>query len=339
MKSGILKFVFAVFLFPAIAWAQLVKKDDTTTRNYFNEDGKMRIAIAKQVQMPSSGGKLAADGPHIMADGGILDMLRDMGATVRVSNAELSAREKTEYGAWRKMGYANGRLADNVMQNEADGFFTIGFLATCPSSLGMLGGLQQSLTSTDTSSVSILWLDAHADYNTPETTRSGSMGGMPLAIANGLALHQIRRDSKVEPPLPNSHIVTAGLRDVDPLEQHLLDKARIQNITVEDIRGLSQNVYDQMDALSEVSDKIYVHIDLDILDASEVPFHNYPTENGPTSYELAALFKEIFQKYPKAAAIGFASIPEKDPGQVTLKAVNRMVVGAIEGIKIREGKM
>ena len=93
-----------------------------------------------------------------------------------------------------------------------------------------------------------------------------------------------------------------------------------------------------MDALSKVSDKIYVHIDLDILDAKEVPFHNYPTENGPTSYELAALFKEIFSKYPKAAAIGFASIPDNDPDQITLKAVNRMVVGAVEGIKIRTGK-
>ncbi|HPF45599.1 MAG: arginase family protein [Alphaproteobacteria bacterium] len=339
MKSGALKYAIFIALFPAVSFAQLVKKDDTTSHNYFNEDGTMRVAIAKQVQMPSSGGKLAADGPHIMANGGIQDMLRDMGATVRVSNAELSDREKTEYGSWRKMGYANGRLADNVMQNEADGFFTIGFLATCPSSLGMLAGLQQSLTSTDTSSVSILWLDAHADYNTPETTRSGSMGGMPLAIANGLALEQVRRDSKLNPPLPSSHIVTAGLRDVDPMEQHLLDVARIQNITVDDIRNLTKNVYDQMDALSKVSDKIYVHIDLDILDASEVPFHNYPTENGPTSYELAALFKEIFQKYPKTAAIGFASIPAEDPGQVTLKAVNRMVVGAIEGIKERKEDM
>ncbi|MDG1997210.1 MAG: arginase family protein [Emcibacteraceae bacterium] len=339
MKHGFLKYAAILTLVPSLAFAQLVKKDDTTDRNYFNDDGTMRIAIAVQSHRPGSGGKNALDGPEVMANGGIQDMLRSMGATVRVSHAELSEREQTEYGSWRKMGYANGRLADNIMQNEVDGQFTVAFLASCPSSLGVLGGLQQSLTSTDTSSVSILWLDAHADYNTPETTRSGSMGGMPLAIANGLALHQVRRDSKLEPPLPNNHIVTAGLRDVDPGEQHLLDKARIENITVDDIRNLTQNVYDQMDALSKVSDKIYIHIDLDILDASEMPYHNYPTENGPTSYELAALFKEIFQKYPKAAAIGFASIPSRDPDNVGLNAVNRMTVGAVEGIKIREGRM
>jgi arginase len=339
MKTGPLKYAIALSLIPTIAFAQLVKKDDTTERNYFNEDGTMRIAIAAQSHRPGSGGQNALNGPEVMVEGGIQDMLRELNAEIRVSHTELSEREASEYGSWRKMGYANGRLADNVMQNEADGYFTVGFLASCPSALGMLGGLQQSLTSTDTSSVSILWLDAHADYNTPETTRSGSMGGMPLAIANGLALHQIRRDSKVEPPLPSSHIVTAGLRDVDPLEQHLLDVNRIENISVDDIRNLTQNVYDQLDALSKVSEKIYIHIDLDILDALEMPYHNYPTPDGPTSYELAALFKEIFQKYPKAAAIGFASIPARDPDNIGLNAVNRMVVGAVKGIKIREGRM
>lgn len=339
MKFKPLKYAIALSLIPTVAFAQLVKKDDTTDRNYFNEDGSMRIAIAAQSHRPGSGGQNALNGPEVMVEGGIQDMLRELNAEIRVSHAKLSEREASEYGSWRKMGYANGRLADNVMQNEADGYFTVGFLASCPSALGMLGGLQQSMTSTDTSSVSILWLDAHADYNTPETTRSGSMGGMPLAVANGLALHQIRRDSKVEPPLPSSHIVTAGLRDVDPLEQHLLDVNRIENISVDDIRNLTQNVYDQMDALSKVSDKIYIHIDLDILDASEMPYHNYPTPDGPTSYELAALFKEIFQKYPKAAAIGFASIPARDPDNIGLNAVNRMVVGAVEGIKIREGRM
>ena len=334
-----LSYVILCLLLPVLSFAQLVRKDGTTDRDYFDDNGTMRIAIAKQLQRPSSGGgKNALDGPDVMANGGIQDILRGMNATVRVSNAELSDREKTEYGNWRKMGYANGRLADNIMQNEADGYFTVAYLASCPSALGVLGGLQQSLTSTDTSSVSILWLDAHADYNTPETTRSGSMGGMPLAIANGLALNQVRRDSKVEPPLPANHIVTAGLRDVDPGEQHLLDVNRIKNISVDDIRNLTPNVYEQMDALSAVSDKIYVHIDLDILDAKEVPFHNYPTENGPTSFELAAMFKEIFAKYPKAAAIGFASIPANDPDDTTLKAVNRMTVAAVEGIKIREGR-
>lgn len=51
------------------------------------------------------------------------------------------------------------------------------------------------------------------------------------------------------------------------------------------------------------------------------------------------MFKDIFQKYPKADAIGFASIPAKDPDNIGLNAVNRMTKAAVEGIMIREGKM
>lgn len=94
-----------------------------------------------------------------------------------------------------------------------------------------------------------------------------------------------------------------------------------------------------LDTLSKVSDKICVHIDLDVLDASEMPYHNYPTENGPTSHELAAMFIEIFSKYPKAAAISFASIPSRDPENIDLNALNRMAMSAVEGIMISEGKM
>ena len=82
----------------------------------------------------------------------------------------------------------------------------------------------------ETSSVSILWLDASADYNQSETTRGRSMGGMPLAIANGFAQHQVRRDSKLAPPLPSNHIVTVVPHNVDRGEQYLLDKARVKNL-------------------------------------------------------------------------------------------------------------
>ncbi len=52
----------------------------------------------------------------------------------------------------------------------------------------------------------MLWLDAHPDFNTPETTRSGSLGGMPVAVATGRALRIMRLDAKLDPPLPDEHV-------------------------------------------------------------------------------------------------------------------------------------
>ena len=69
----------------------------------------------------------------------------------------------------------------------------------------------------------MLWLDAHPDFNTPETTRSGSLGGMPVAVATGRALQGMRLDATLDPPLPDQHVVMGGVRLTDPLEQQLLD--------------------------------------------------------------------------------------------------------------------
>ena len=58
--------------------------------------------------------------------------------------------------------------------------------------------------------------------------------------------------------------------------------------------------------------------------------------NGPSSEQLATLFEAIFSRYPKTSAIGFATIPSTDEGSLSLAAVNRMIAGAIRGVKARE---
>jgi hypothetical protein len=63
--------------------------------------------------------------------------------------------------------------------------------------------------------------------------------------------------------------------------------------------------------------------------------HGNKVPDGPSSEELARLFEMIFSKYRKASAIGFATIPAKDEGGLSLAAVNRMIVGAVKGLKSR----
>ena len=69
-----------------------------------------------------------------------------------------------------------------------------------------------------------------------------------------------------------------------------------------------------------------------------MPYHGNAIQGGPSSRELATLFKMIFSKYPKASALGFATIPSNDPDQVGLKAIHNMVVGAVEGLQMRGEK-
>jgi arginase len=302
------------------------------SRKYVDGTGKVRVALSKQPLSPNGPSK----GPTTMAEGGIQGILNGMGATVRVEEARLTPDEDTEYGGWKRLGMSLGHFADIVSQNERAGYFTVGLLATCPSMPGLVAGLQRSGTTREPLKIGMLWLDAHPDFNTPETTRSGSLGGMPVAVATGRALQVMRLDAKLDPPLPDRHVVMGGVRLTDPLEQHLLDNSMIEQLTVDDLRKMTPAVWAQLDRLDRLTDKIYVHIDMDVLDPREVMGHGNKVPNGPSSEELARLFEAIFTKYPKASAIGFATIPATDEGGLSIAAVNRMVAAAVRGVQARE---
>lgn len=301
-------------------------------QRYTGPDGRVRVALSKQPLSPNN----RSPGPDRMATGGIQPILERLGATVRVTEARLTEAEDAEYGGWKRLGMSLGHFADIVEQNEREGWFTVGLLATCPSMPGLVAGLQRSGPTHEAIRVGMLWLDAHGDINTPETTRSGSLGGMPVAVATGRALHNMRRDATLDVPLSDRHVVMGGVRLNDPLEQYIIDTSEIEQLSVDDLRTMSPAVWAQLDRLSRISDKIYVHIDMDVLDPREVEGHGNKVPNGPSSHELARLFEEIFARYPKASAIGFATIPMRDEGGLSIAALNRMIEAAVRGVQRRE---
>lgn len=105
----------------------------------------------------------------------------------------------------------------------------------------------------------ILWLDAHGDYNTPETSGSGYLGGMCLAAATG------EWDAGLGDPLPAERVVLAGIRDLDPGERELLEKSPATVIGASAIETLvaAKNALDGA--------PVFVHLDLDVLDPEHFP--------------------------------------------------------------------
>jgi len=291
----------------------------------------LKIALVRQPFIPNG----TSVGPATMANGGIQQELAKLGATVKVSEIGLTKEQEPEYGGWKRLGYALGHLGRAIQANERDGFFSVGLLGTCPSMPGMVAGLQHSGPTNAPIKIAMLWLDAHPDFNTPETTRSGSLGGMPVAVATGRCLAGMRLDAGLDPPLADELVVMGGVRLTDPLEQALLDKSKIQQLSAADVQTLSPAVTRQLDRLNSLADKIYVHIDMDVLDPREVEGHQNKVPGGPSSEQLARLFEMIFSKYTKAAAIGFATIPAQDKDGLSIAALNRMILGAVKGLQTR----
>lgn len=252
-----------------------------------------------------------------------------------IQDVRLSDEQEQQYGAWNRMALANANFADAVREGLVHDPITIGLHANCNGLLGTLAGLKYDADG-NARRVGLVFIDAHGDFNTPETTLSGMLGGMPVAVAAGHALHNLRRTAGLEEPLPMSHIVWGGVRDVDPLEASRFEEYNVQQFSVKDIRELSAHLRQQMHSLADAVDVIYVHIDMDVLDPAEVPGHDLAVGDGPSSSDLAAAISLMFEN-PKTKALGIASTPASnlDPDGVSRQAALNLIEGAIHGAQRR----
>jgi arginase family enzyme len=126
----------------------------------------------------------------------------------------------------------------------------------------------------------VLWLDAHGDFNTPETTSSGFLGGMCLAGACG------EWDPGVGAPIPAGRVVLAGVRDLDPGERTLLEpsEATVIGASVVETLVAVQNALDGA--------PVYVHLDLDVLDPQVFPAE-FPAPGGLGPDKLYDLLEAV----------------------------------------------
>lgn len=317
-------------LIPPVSFAQRRESDVKT----------VRVALVK---MPYVGERNVPDtsrGPDYLEEGGIRKLLELQGVQVRPTDTvALTAEEEKTYGSWNHLALAAGDMSKLVAQERREGNLPIGLLANCNGLLGMVSGLQHSGPTPKPLRVGMVFIDAHGDFNTPETTLSGMLGGMPVAIAAGQCLTRMRMKAGLEPALPTRHIVEVCVRDTDPLEQELLDRSEIQQLTLEDVRTRSANLHREMKRLSELTDVIYVHVDMDGLDPSEVPGVALPVPNGPSSAELATALTEMF-KYEKVGAFGVAAMPYDDHDKIGIsrQAAYNLILGAVKGVQQRKSE-
>jgi len=252
-----------------------------------------------------------------------------------VQDVRLKPEQERNYGEWNRMAIANANFAEIVREGLQDDMITVGLEANCNDLLGMLSGLKYD-SDGNARKVGLVFYDSHGDFNVPETTLSGMLGGMPVAIAAGHALHNLRQTTGLVEPLPMSHIMWGGVRDLDPLEADRFREYEVRQVSVQDIRDISENFRQQFDALAAAVDVVYVHVDMDVLEPDEVPGHGLAVANGPSSKALGAAIGIMFEN-PKTVALGIASTPSfnRDPDGVSRQAALNLIEGAIIGALAR----
>ncbi|HEY3921583.1 MAG TPA: arginase [Gaiellaceae bacterium] len=178
------------------------------------------------------------------------------------------------------------RVAGLVFEAREDGYLPLVLGGDHSIAIGTLGGLAKA-----DGPGAALWIDAHGDLNRPETSPTGNVHGMPLAVAFGVAGDAFLSDGWPSPSIERAALV--GVRSLDPGERELIAELDVRVFTMSDIdRGGLEHVMSEALAFVGGARFVHVSIDLDVVDPMFAPGVGTPVRGG-LSYREAHLAGEL----------------------------------------------
>ncbi|MEZ5363071.1 MAG: arginase [Bryobacterales bacterium] len=228
------------------------------------------------------GARLRALGAVVEDDG---DMDVDLPETQGVED------ERARYAA--AIAKTCRETADVVSRRMADGWTPLTLGGDHSLALGTLAGASRAMRQRG-ERLGLIWLDAHADMNTPETSPSGNVHGMPLAYALGLGEGPLAEAAEPRPLLEARNAVLVGVRDLDAGERKAVERLGLRVITMRriDEGGIRAAVQEAMRIASDGTGGFHVSLDLDFVDPREAPGVGTPVRGGAT-YREAHLAMEM----------------------------------------------
>src|SRR5437870_56119 len=254
-------------------------------------------------------------GPETLLGSGLQEKLRGDGHRVHVKVAELPA---DGWHAEIQTSFELMRMLARAVREARDvNRLPIVLAGNCNTAVGTLAGLGADSTG-------VIWFDAHADFNTPETTTSGFLDGTAVAILTGRCWTQLAATVPEFEPIPDERICLVGTRDIDSLEGGLLDRSNVQ---VVEPRKLRSHLSRSLQSIGEHVDRIYVHLDLDVLDSGIASSNKFAVSGGLTLEEMEYALTEIADTFRIAGIALTAYDPATDNGAAAQAAI-RLILDA-----------
>lgn len=222
--------------------------------------------------------------------------------------------------------HGNIGLAAEVRRAADDADFPLVLGGACNICLGSMAGLGAE-------QIGVVWLDAHGDFNTPETSSSGYFDGMPLAVLTGRGHKELRGRIGGE-IVPDGHVLHIGARDLDPEEGQNLHDSEILVVPAAAMRetSISASLGPALEQLASRVDGVYLHLDIDVLDPAFAPAVNFPTPDGLPLDALEETLRLVSETLPLRAASLTAYDPTRDVDGTTLRtamqAMQKIAAGA-----------
>lgn len=249
-----------------------------------------RFLVVPQWQgSPASRAMLLSDGAAAIAG----DLPRD---ATTVLDVPLTAGESLGSGIQRLSALLHTRalIADALREHPGEPTVIIG--GDCGVSVAALSALAGGVDD-----VAVIWCDAHPDLHTPQSSPSGAFSGMALRAVMGEGHPELR----LSPGVEASRVVLVGARAVDETEHPSLAELPLHRVHAEELSAPDAIV---RAAEATGASRVYVHIDVDVLDPAEISGVSAPAPFGATTAALSASLRQLRERMPLAGAAiaGFA---------------------------------
>jgi arginase len=258
--------------------------------------------------------------PDALLDHGLAQRLGELGYTTVL--AEMVDLPDSDEPLVARIGRLMTKVGYEVARSRVAGFFPLIVGGDCLVALGAVSGLL------DSPNTAVAWIDAHGDFNTPETTISGYLGGMPLACVVGRGLAELREHCKLSTPVPEHNVALIGARDLDPAEEQLLLESSVALVRGPELARDPDALDRALQGLGSLP-QLYLHVDIDVLDPADAPGVDYPVAGGLGLDELTRIVQRTVGLGNIAALAITAVNPEKDIDERTVIAALAVIEAAL----------
>jgi arginase len=238
-------------------------------------------------------------GPSALRVAGLQSRLKQLGCQVEdFGNIQVKQPEEQHYGDKRakyltEIAETCQGLADTVERTLKEEMMPMILGGDHSIAAGSIAGVASFLRK-QSKRVGYVWLDAHGDMNTPETSPSGNIHGMPLAAIMGYGAAALTEIAGFRPKVEPHNIAMVGIRDLDTKERRLVKDSGVHVFTMRDIdeRGMRDVMAEALRFATDDTAGVAVSLDMDFLDPSEAPGVGTPVRGGVT-YREAHLAMEM----------------------------------------------
>lgn len=277
-------------------------------------------------------------GPSALRLAGLNGKLASLGYQVEdLGNVSAAQQESTPTGPENakylpQIARTCAKLAEAVESVVTAGKFPLVLGGDHSVAVGTVAGVSHAFRKRG-EKIGVIWIDAHADMNTPDSSPSGNVHGMPLACCIGRGPQELTQLFNYAPKVEGKNVVLVGIRDVDIRERQVVRESGVKAFTMRDIdeRGLTNVMKEAIALANEGTSGFHLSLDMDAVDPDEAPGVGTPVRGGMT-YREAHLAMETICDCSRMVSM---EIVEVNP---VLDSANRTALLGVELVTSAMGK-